>query len=58
MKEYQSFHNNKTDMEEIGADKILCPKTVGWVLFAVTIILFWCGALLWCVLSTLSYMMQ
>ena len=45
-------------MEELGADRMLCPKVVGWVLFAVALILFWCGALLWCVLSALSHMMQ
>lgn len=45
-------------MEEIRTDKVLCPKTVGWVLFAVTLILAWCGALLWCALSALSHMMR
>lgn len=45
-------------MEEIRADKGQCPETVGWLLFAVTLILIWCGALLWCVLSALSHMMR
>lgn len=46
------------DMEAIKANKVLCPKTVGWLLFAVTLIFIWCGALLWCVLSALSHMMR
>lgn len=45
-------------MERTKEDKVLCPKTVGWLLFAVTLILIWCGALLWCVLSALSRMMR
>lgn len=45
-------------MEETRTDKVLCPRAVGWVFFAVTLILICCGALLWCVLSALSHMMR
>lgn len=45
-------------MEEISSDKVLCPKTVGWVFFAVVLILTWCVMLLWCLLSVLSLMMR
>lgn len=45
-------------MERTKADKVLCPKTVGRMFFAVTLILIWCGALLWCVLGALSHMMR
>lgn len=43
-------------MERTKEDKVLCP--VGWVFFAVTLILIGCGALLWCVLGALSHMMR
>ena len=45
-------------MEETRVDKVLCPRAAGWVLITVTLILIWCGALLWCVLSALSHMMR
>lgn len=45
-------------MERTKADKILYPKTVGWLLFTVTLILIWCGVLLWRMFSARSLMVQ